>query len=254
MDASWLAELPLVGLVFARCGGLLALAPPLNVRQFPVSLRLGIAGVIAIALAPIAQVQEARTYLPLEYTALLLREVSIGLLMGFAAALVFWAFLIAGQLLDSYLGAGEASARQQGQGPLATLLYLVAAAAFVAADAHHWVLAALAQGLQALPLGAGVFSPASLSGAGGLVREMLGVGVALAAPTLAVIYAAEVTLASFDRCAPALNLGALHQPVRWSAGLLALAACLPLLSRVVMTQGQRVIESVGVISQALGGG
>jgi flagellar biosynthetic protein FliR len=245
------AELPLVGLVFARCGGLLALAPPLNIKQFPVSLRLGIAGVIAIALAPIAQVHQARTYLPLEYTALLLREVGIGLLMGFAAALVFWAFVIAGQLLDSYLGAGEASARQQGQGPLATLLYLVAAAAFVAADAHHWVLAALAQGLQALPLGAGVFS---LSGAGGLVRGMLGVGVAVAAPTLAVIYAAEVTLASFDRCAPALNLGALHQPVRWSAGLLALAVSLPLLSRVVMTQGQRVIESVGVISQALGGG
>jgi len=254
MQHSWLAALPLIGLVFARCGGLLALVPPLNVRYFPVTLRVALAAVIAVALAPVAKVGDRETFEPLEYVALLLREAGIGLLLGFAAALVFWAFLIAGQLLDAYLGAGEESQREQGEGPLASLLYLTAAVAFVASDAHHWVLAALAEGLRELPVGVGVFSITGLAGASALVKEMLAVGVAVAAPTLAVIYAAEVTLASFERCAPSLNLGALHQPVRWSAGLLALAACMPLLTRLVSGQGERMIETLRMMTHALGGG
>lgn len=252
MQDSWLAALPLIGLVFARCGGLLAVAPPLNVKHFPITLRIAIAAVVAVALAPMAPVAEPGTFSPLEYAAMLLHEAALGLLMGFAAALVFWAFVIAGQLLDTYLGAGDDAARRQGEGPFAALLYLVAAAAFIAADAHHWVLAALAEGLKELPIGGGVLWLAGLSAAGGLVREMLAVGLAVAAPALAAIYAAEVTLAAFDRCAPRLNLSALHQPVRWSTGLLALAVCLPFLSGVVLSQADRVIESLRMMTQALG--
>ena len=252
MQDSWLAALPLIGLVFARCGGLLAVAPPLNVKHFPITLRIAIAAVVALALTPVVQVAEPGVLKPLEYLAMLVHEAGIGLLMGFAAALVFWAFVIAGQLLDTYLGTGDDAARRQGEAPFAALLYLVAAVAFIAADAHHWVLAALAEGLKDLPVGGGVLWLAGLAGAGGMVRGMLAVGLAVAAPALAAVYAAEVTLAAFDRCAPRLNLVALHQPVRWSTGLLALAVCLPFLSRVVLAQADRVIESLRMVAQALG--
>jgi len=250
---SWLAALPLTGLVFARCGGLLAVAPPLNVRHFPITLRIGIAAVVAVALTPVAGVAEAGVVKPLEYLAMLLHEAGVGLLMGFAAALVFWAFVIAGQLLDTYLGTGDDAARRQGEAPFAALLYLVAAVAFIAADAHHWVFAALAEGLKELPVGGGALWLAGLCGVGGVVREMLAVGLAVAAPALAAIYAAEVTLAAFDRCAPRLNLAALHQPVRWSTGLLALAVCMPFLSHVVVAQANQVVESLRMMTQALGG-
>lgn len=255
MTGGWLEQAPLLGLVFARCGGLLAVAPPLSIRQFPPSLRLGIALVLAVALAPAAQVADSTVSLPLgTYVALLVREAATGALMGLAAALVFWAFLIAGQLLDTWLGAGDAAQRAEGRGPMATLLYLTAGAGFLALDGHHWLIAALAGSFADLPVGAGSLGVGALSGAATLAHEMLLVGVAIAAPALAVIYAAEVALASFARSLPHLNLGELHRPVRWSAGVLALVASAPLLGRALVHHSARVMEAVQAMARLLAGG
>jgi len=255
VEPGWATQLPLVGLVFARCGGLMALMPPLNLRQFPVTLRLGIAGALAVALAPVAVVSPSAAEPSLAaYVALLVREAAVGALLGLGAALVFWAFTIAGQLIDTYLGAGDAVSRGQGRGPMAMLLYLTAGAAFLASDAHHWVLAALAGGLQELPIGQAALTAGGLEGVTGLVREMLVVGVAVAAPALAVIYAAEVALAAFVRCLPHLGPADLHAPVRWSAGMLGLAASAPLLASVLGYQAERVIEAMRAITALLAGG
>jgi len=255
MTTGWLEQAPMVGLVFARCGGLLAVAPPLHVRQFPPSLRIGIALVLAVALAPAARIADCATSLPLGgYVALLLREAALGALMGLAAALVFWAFLVAGQLLEVWLGTGDCGMRAEGRGPMATLLYLTAGAAFLTIDGHHWLIAGLGGSLSELPIGAGILSAGALSGAATLTREMLLVGVAIAAPALAVVYAAEVALASFARSLPHLNLGELHQPVRWSAGVLGLAASAPLIGQALVDHSARVIEAVQAMVRLLAGG
>lgn len=255
MSPSGLEQLPLMGLVFARCGGLLAVAPPLNVRQFPPALRLGIALVLAVALAPVAGVSHGAAHLPLTvYLVMLLREAAAGALMGLGAALVFWAFLVAGQLLDVWLGAAEAGPRSVSPGPMATLLYLTAGAAFLVLDGHQAVIAALAGSLRQLPLGATMLSMGALTGAAALVEEMLAVGVALAAPALAVMYAAQVALASFARSLPQLELGEWQGPVRWSAGVLGLVASTPLLARALLSHSVRVLEALQTLVRLLAGG
>ncbi|NLB57055.1 MAG: flagellar biosynthetic protein FliR [Gammaproteobacteria bacterium] len=127
--------LSMAGLLFARCGGVLAVVPPLNVRGLPVTLRLGLAAVLAVALLPVArEVEGLEAAPPAGYLALLLQEAAIGLAAGFAGALVYWAFLIAGQLLDSLLGAGSAAERSAGRGPIAGFVYVLAAVALAAFD------------------------------------------------------------------------------------------------------------------------
>ncbi len=254
MQADWLVQAPAFGLVLARCGGMLAIAPPLNVRQFPMTVRVGIAAALALALTPIATIGPGLEALaPLPYLALILREVAVGLLMGLAAALVFWGFTVGGQLIDTHLGAGDAGQRSGGRGPMTTLLYLTAGAAFLATDAHHWLLAALAEGLTTLPLGGSVALVAGAGGVATLAREMLLVGVAVAAPTLAVIYAAEVALAAFVRLLPHLGLAEPRGPVRWSAGLLGMAACLPLVGRLMIDHSGRVVEATRALVITLSG-
>ncbi len=178
--AEWAAQAPAFGLVFARCGGLLALAPPLGTRQFPLALRLGLAAVLAAALAPVAELTpQVGAVTICEYSALLVREAAIGLATGFAAALVFHAFTVAGGLLDSFLGAGSATQRAEGIGPLATLSWTLAAAVFVAIDGHHLVIRALAEGLRVLPVG-GPVAAGELAAMADAVRAMLGAGVQIA--------------------------------------------------------------------------
>ncbi|MFP4248420.1 MAG: flagellar biosynthetic protein FliR [Armatimonadota bacterium] len=249
----WLAQAPLLGLVFARCGGLLAVIPPLNTPGFPVPLRLGLAAALAIALMPAASVPDGLAAVPpLGYAALLVQEAALGLSAGFAGALAFWGFLIAGQLLDSLLGAGEARARAQGRGPLAGLVYLLAAAALLAADGHHWLLGALARGVQTLPIGGG-WTVAGLPGLLEAAGVMLWTGVAIAAPALAAIYVAELSLAAFDRIAPGIGLADAAPAVRWTSGLLGLMVSAPLLAGVVVEQGLRAAQAIEAAFHLLAG-
>lgn len=250
----WLTSgAPVLGLLFARCGGLIAVIPPLNTRGFPVLLRLAIAAVLALALMPAAEVADDLGSLPpVGYLALLVREAALGMAAGFAAALVYWSFLIAGQLLDTVLSAGEQCERAQGRGPLAGLVALLAAAALVGADGHHWLLSALARGLHTIPLGAG-WSAAGLTGLLDAAGVMLWTGVAIAAPVLAAVYVAEVTLAAFDRIAPGLGLAETGPVVRWSSGLLGLIVSAPLLGGVVVEQGLRAAQAIEAAFRLLAG-
>lgn len=251
--SEWLAQVPTAGLVFARCGGLLAVVPPLNVRGFPVTMRLGLAAVLAMALAPVAHVAEGLDALtPAAYLALLVQEAALGLAAGFAGALVYWAFLIAGQLLDALLDAGEATARAGGRGPLAGLVYLLAAAALVAADGHHWLIDALARSMRTLPPGGG-WAPAGLVELLDAAVVMLWTGVAIAAPVLAAIYVAEVALAAFDRIVPGLGLAGAGPAVRWTSGLLGLIVSAPLLAGVVAEQSLRAVQAIEAAFRLLGG-
>lgn len=243
----------MIGLLFARCGGLLAVVPALNVRGLPVTLRLGLAAVLAVALLPVAPpVEGLQEIAPAAYLVLLLREAAVGLSAGFAGALVYWAFLIAGQLLDSLLGTGSAAERAAGRGPVAGFVYLLAAVALVAADGHHVLLAALADGLRVLPPGAG-WSPVGLRGLMEPAGAMLLTGVAIAAPALAAIYAAEVALAAIDRVAPGLGLAQAAPAVRWTSGLLGLIVTVPLLGGAVAEQGLRAAEAVAAAFRTLAG-
>ncbi len=252
--AEWAAQAPAFGLVFARCGGLLALAPPLGTRQFPLALRLGLAAVLAAALAPVAELTpQVGAVTICEYSALLVREAAIGLATGFAAALVFHAFTVAGGLLDSFLGAGSATQRAEGIGPLATLSWTLAAAVFVAIDGHHLVIRALAEGLRVLPVG-GPVAAGELAAMADAVRAMLAAGVQIAAPTLAAIYVAEVVLAACDRLAPAAGLAEAALPVRWTAALLGFAVSAPLFVALVSEHGARAVRALAQMTTLLGGG
>ncbi len=247
------SHVPSWGLVFARCGGLLAIVPPLNVRQLPMALRLGLAAVLAAALTPVASHGAALgALLPGAYAALLVREAVIGLAVGFSAALVFWSFLIAGQLLDACLGADDAPRRPVSQGAFGGLLYATAAAVFVAIDGHHWLVVAIVEGFGALQVG-GQLSLSGLPLLGRTVGAMLLGGVAIAAPALAAIYAAEVALASFGRLAPRLGLADVRGPVHWTGGLLGLAVSMPLLAPVVADHGARVVEAIRIAMALLSG-
>lgn len=229
------------------------MVPPLNVRGFPLPLRLGIAMALALALLPVAGVEEGLGMLaPGAYLALLVREAALGVAAGFAGALVFWSFLIAGQLLDSVLGAGESARRARGQGPVAGLVYLLAAAAMVAADGHHWLLGALAEGMRAAPLG-GAWSIAGLAGLLDAAGVMLWTGVAIAAPALAAIYVAEVALAAFARIAPGLGLADAAPAVRWTSGLLGLCVSAPLLASVVVDQARTAAQAIEAAFRLLTG-
>lgn len=230
--------LPLWGLVFARVAGALALAPPTGWRHFPVSLRLGVAGVVALPLcAVVAPGAPLVMGLP-DYAAAVLREAALGLLMGLGLWLLIWGAFAAGHLQD--LTAGFAS-RDDEEGPLANLLYITAILFFLQLNGHHWLLSFLWRSYGLMPVGQ---APSVLQEASWLYWPgmLLSSAVQLAAPVVLAVLLAAGMIASLERVLPGLRTGEVMAAGRALLTLVVLAIVAPLLGAVFLGQVNGVAE------------
>ena len=189
--ATWIAYLPLGGLVAARCAGVFALAPPLGMRQVPPIVRLGAAGASGVCLTPLVARQgllAPNTTLP--YAAAVCSEIAIGAALGFCGAVVFWAALLAGQAIDSALGC--ASEDDDNSGPFGTLYALLAVLAFLAMGGHRWLLSALLGSFAAIPPGHALHPASASAILSALPSQALISASSIALPVLLALVAADV--------------------------------------------------------------
>lgn len=247
MDATWASWLPSFGLVFARCAGLVCLAPPMLWRHFPPSLRLAVAAVLAVPLAlALPPVAATATAMPWGiYLTYLLQEAAVGVLLGLGLALLLAAAAAAG-VLSEIVVLGEA----EEEGPLATLLVLLVVLLFVQLNGLHWLVAYLRDSFRLLPSGGawhtiGEFRPGLYWPA-----RMFANLLAVAAPLVAAGALASLMLASIQRCLSGLQVAPLLGAVRYLAGLMALVVVVPLLGAFVLGQMNAVAaEAAGLLLQ-----
>lgn len=203
-----------VGLVLARVGAFVAVAPPFA-GQTPRLVRAGLAlAVVAFYLAAAApkwdeQMQaRAGDVHPAVYAVALARESLIGLAMGFAFALFLVPARLAGEFVTQQVGlsvspqAGPTGGDSAGQ--VARLFETTAALVFLIADGHHLAFAALHGTFDALPLGGPALPQFGPMVAGlGAAYEM---GLLLAGPLALSLFLLSITLAVMTRAAPQLNV------------------------------------------------
>lgn len=224
-----MGHLPLWGLTFARCAGALSLAPPTGARQLPLSMRLGVAAVVALPLG--LSFDGAMVLLPLAaYLSALVREVAIGLAIGFGLWLIVWAMQSAGHLSEQGLvGDGEEG------GPLANLMYLLAVVLFVALNGHHWLIALLRDSYEAVPL----FGKTALLAPPLWLywpSRLFAVALAAAAPMVLAVALSSLITASAQRCLAGLQALEVSVALRYLVTLVTLVVVSPLLGGFVLGQ------------------
>jgi len=220
-------------LAFLRTGTAIALMPVLGYQAVPVQVKVGFAAVLALAIAPEAAMQVAAGPPgPLPMAAAALQEVAVGLMIGAATLLILAAAEMAGSLLGIQIGFGVLSTID----PLTNietnvfgrLNYLLALAIFIALDAHHFLITALAESLRLIPLGSFAWTPQMPIYFARLAADAVDVAIRLAAPVLVVILLMEVGLAFVARAMPQMNVFIISIPLKIGVGLLAFVAGLPL--------------------------
>ena len=90
-------------MVFIRAGGLIALLPVFSGQSAPVQIRLAIAVLLAYLGAPVRLAPAVPTD-AIGLITVAVRELFIGLLMGFTIRLVFYAVEFAGQVMSTEIG------------------------------------------------------------------------------------------------------------------------------------------------------
>lgn len=221
-------------LLTGRVLGLFATMPLFGERTVPWQTKVGTAMLTAFLLLPLAHHAGP---LPTGDVLLLalgfLREMLVGLTIGYLARLLFGAFQFAVNAIDFQMGlsfvqlvnpGAESSMSVLGQF-LNTMMLML----FLELNGHHILLGALGRTVDFIPLGAA-------APLGGLVEgfvELLGLFVAvslqIALPTVLVLLLIDLAMGIIGRVVPQLNVFLVALPVKIMVGLATLWLTLPAL-------------------------
>lgn len=179
---------------------------------------------------------EAKSPLILWMALILLRELALGLVLGFAIACLAEAVAMGFQILGLQAGYTFASTvdptTQADSNILQVFGQLASGLLFFALGLHHDILRALAASLQTIPPGGFIAGESSLQLVVNLGRDLFIVGIRLALPVLVASVMLDITLALMGRINAQLQLLTIMFPVKMLAtlGLLAaITSILPLL-------------------------
>jgi flagellar biosynthesis protein FliR len=178
-------------------------------------------------------------------------EMTLGLAVGLALAVVLEVFEMAAQAVTLQAGFGYASTVDPTSGAdstvLLTVAQLTAGLLFFVSGADRLLVRALAESLRILPpesfVPNKVWGQALIQFAGTIFSS----GLRLAAPVIALLLLADASLAVLGRVQTQLHLISLTMPVKLAGTMLVLSATIALQSRFfesLMTQWARLIEGI----------
>jgi len=221
------AEIFVYFLVLVRVGAALQSMPGLGELAIPQRLRLGVALLLVVVVAPVVGPTLPR--LPESAVAmagLVLGETLIGVFIGLAGRFAMSAMVVAGSIIAQQIGLSSATLFDPGFGQqgaaLSAWLVAVALTIVFVADLHHLMLRALVDSYALFP--AGALAPLG-SYADALVRwtaHSFLIGVQISAPFLVFGLVINLAMGLVARLQPAIQVFFIAQPVQIAVGMLAL--------------------------------
>ncbi len=211
-------------------------APLLRQRFIPAPAKIGLGGLLAFLVTPLAPTPPIPAH-DLVFFSALAQEIGVGLLLGFTVMLPLWAVEMAGRLIASAMGMSYATSfspfSPDTSPPLGQLFLQLAVLMFLAVGGDRIMLLSLVHLSKAIPPGQVIPMLAQVNG-DLLVRrlihlsgEMLLAATQLALPVVGAILLSDVALVLIGRAMPRMNAFAQSLPLKVMVGLVTLVLYLP---------------------------
>lgn len=242
MNATYLdvsvAQFQVFLLVFLRTLGVLAVAPIFGHRAVISQAKAGFAFALALALFPSTPVTMAVNTELAPYVLGAVKEITLGMMFGFVARLVFVAVQFAGEIIGIDIGFGVVnvidplSAEQISI--IGTFKNLIAMVTFLMIDGHHILLQALSESLAMVPLGGVQLTELLARGLVEMTAKVFGMAIKLAAPVVVSLFLTSVALGIMARTMPQMNVFIVGFPLKIAVGMGMMAMTLPLFQTILI--------------------
>jgi flagellar biosynthetic protein FliR len=229
---AFLSQLPLFLLVASRMGGVVITSPLFNNRFLVPQARALLTFLLAFLLLPRAtaapQVTEG-AWLILSALA----EMLTGMVIGFLTQVVLATMAMAGALIDLDMGFTIAQVMDpvtgQAEPVLGSFFQTLTLVVFFGFNAHHWLLRALAQSYEAIPVGLFTLQAAPSLHLIEMFGSLLSLTVQMVLPFIAVMMLVTTALAGMNRAVAQFNIFALGLGTKALVGMLFLFLIFPYL-------------------------
>lgn len=212
-------------LVLARLMGLMAAAPVLGspVMRTPPQLLMGLGSGLALVVMMSLPDQLVVPELGWGFALLLIGELFVGLVLGFAANLVIVGIQCGGEIIDHLIGFAVVDVIDPVSNESASLIGnmkgLMATILFIMLNGHHFLFRGLMRTFTLVPPGQVTLAPQVWEMLGPLGNMVFTVALQVAAPFLIVMTLIYVPEGFLARMVPQLNLMINDVPMRIGLGL-----------------------------------
>ncbi len=248
-------QLILFTFLFLRIGAMLIMIPVIGERNVPLRVKGCLAILLSLLLLPTVQIKlpalpsasEAEIFV---LAVAMCSEAFIGIVIGFAAKIIFSGIQFAGQMIGIQIGfsivnvidpmsAAQVSVISQFQ-------YLVAMLIYLAVDAHHIFIIAIADSYRVVAPFAYHFSGSLMQQILILSKELFVTAIKISAPVMAVLFFTNVALGVVARTVPQINIFIVGFPLQIAVGLTILGFMSPFFASVIqgMLTGTQTVVNV----------
>jgi flagellar biosynthetic protein FliR len=232
----------LFSFLFLRIGAILIMIPVIGERTVPLSVKGGLAILVSLLLLPAvhAKLPDLHSESEAEIFVLVIAmcsEVLIGIVIGFAAKIIFSGIQFAGEMIGIQIGFSIVNIIDPISSAQVSVIsefqYLVALLIYLAVDAHHTFILAIADSYRFI-------SPFAYHFSGSLIhyiivfsKELFVTAIKISAPVMAVLFFTNVALGVVARTVPQINIFIVGFPLQIAVGLTILALMSPFFVKLV---------------------
>lgn len=226
--------LPNFFLILIRITSFFVTVPIFSSKGVPASFKIGLSFYVSLLIF-LSMGTVHPVAIDAAYMLSAVREVLVGLLLGFTAYLFFTVVQVAGSFIDIQMGFGIANVIDPltgVQSPVfGNLKYMIAMLLFLSLNGHHALLRAIMQSYDWIPLDNHLFEHLQNRSIVDLLLQssatLFYLAFQMAAPMIFTMFLVDVALGILTRAAPQFNVFVVGIPVKILVGLVMLTILIP---------------------------
>ncbi len=206
-------------LVFTRIIAFLTVVPIFSDNNVPEIAKAGLASIIAIIIVytnPLMEINYNASILA--YGFLVLKEVIVGLIIGFTVYMMFQVFFFVGQLISMSSGLSMSNMFDPTAGqqvPTIGMLYhYVATALFLVSNGHHILFKGLIHSYLLIPIGEGQITAGIIDQMITMLNSYFIISFKIAAPVMVTMFILDFALGILARTGPQMNMFVIGFPLK----------------------------------------
>lgn len=244
-------------MIFIRIGAMFSFAPLYNSDSVPVLVRMALALVLTYIVffnvEPYPFNENDSVVFIILYG---MKEVFVGIVMGFTLNIVFLGISFAGLLVGRDMGLAMSSMFDPVSGDdgniVATLLSMAAVIVFILIDGHHFVVQSLSYSFKVIPIGGFAVTESAYKLIISYSGSIFILAVKIASPVIVAFFLVHIASGIIARVSPSFQVFFVLLPLKIGLGLFLIVLVMPLyiyLFRDLIYQYEdKLLEIVKVLS------
>jgi len=251
--------LPVFLLIFCRISAFFVTAPVFSSRNVPNQFKIGLSFFVALIIY-LSYGLSQRVPFDTHYILLIMREVLVGLVIGYCAVLFMAVINTAASFIDMQIGFAMANVIDPLSGQSSPIMggfkYAVAILLFLIMNGHHYMLDAMFKSYEWVPLSNDVFQRIYDGSVSTFLVSTFAntflLAFQLAAPVVVALFLTDVGLGFLARTAPQFNVFVIGIPLKIIVGLAILLLVIPGLAYLFQQLFGTMFDSMEQLIQLMG--